>query len=88
MNNTSWQKARHPTKEFERRLLAAELNHGGHPILRWMANGVVIKTDPAGNMKPDKESSADRIDGIVAAILALSAISTAPAEPRFQILFV
>ncbi len=77
-----------PTKEFERRLLAAELNHGGHPILRWMANSVTIKTDPAGNLKPDKESSADRIDGIVAAILALSAISTAPAEPRFQILFV
>lgn len=77
-----------PTKEFERRLLAAELNHAGHPILRWMANNVTVKTDAAGNLKPDKESSADRIDGIVAAILALSGIGAAPEEKKYDIFFV
>ena len=35
-----------PTKEFERRLLAGELNHAGNPVLRWMANNVTVRTDP------------------------------------------
>ena len=63
-----------PSKELERRLLAEEINHGGNPVLRWMADNVSIKTDPAGNLKPDKESSSDRIDGIVAVIMALAAM--------------
>ena len=73
-----------PTKEFERRLLAGELNHRGNPILRWQANNVTVRTDPAGNLKPDKQKSADRIDGIVAAILALSALEQVPEAPQFQ----
>lgn len=45
--------------------------HGGNPIMRWMAGNVVIDTDPAGNIKPTKARSAEKIDGIVAAIMAL-----------------
>ena len=73
-----------PTKEFEQRLLAGELNHGGNPVMRWMANNVTVRTDPAGNLKPDKKISADRIDGIVAAILALSALVEVPERPEYQ----
>ena len=73
-----------PTKEFERRLLAGELNHAGNPVLRWMANNVTVRTDPAGNLKPDKQTSADRIDGIVAAILGLSALGEMPEQPIYQ----
>src|SRR5574340_1106717 len=60
-----------PMKEFERRLIARKLNHGGHPVLRWMAGNVAVKQDPAGNFKPDKAQSQGKIDGIVALVMAL-----------------
>lgn len=61
-----------PTDEVERLLLAEELQHAGHPVLRWMAENVVVREDPAGNKKPDKEQSGDKIDGIVGMIMGLS----------------
>ncbi len=60
-----------PMKEFERRLLARKLHHGGNPVLRWMAGNVAVKKDPAGNLKPDKATSQGKIDGIVALVMAL-----------------
>jgi len=60
-----------PMKEFERRLLGKKLNHGGNPILRWMAGNVAVRQDPAGNLKPDKAASQGKIDGIVATVMAL-----------------
>lgn len=60
-----------PTKNLEALLLSKRLRHGGHPVLRWMADNVAVKQDPAGNLKPDKAKSSDRIDGIVALIMAL-----------------
>lgn len=60
-----------PTAELERRLLSRSLRHGGSPVLRWMANNVAVKEDPAGNKKPDKAQSQGKIDGIVALLLAL-----------------
>lgn len=60
-----------PMKEFERRLLARKIRHGGNPVLRWMADNVAVKQDPAGNLKPDKASSQGKIDGIVALVMAL-----------------
>jgi phage terminase large subunit-like protein len=61
-----------PTKELERLLISQALRHGGHPVLRWMADNVVVHQDPAGNLKPDKGKSREKIDGIVATILAVS----------------
>lgn len=69
-----------PTAEIHRKLLAGQLQHGGHPILRWNASNVTVLTDPAGNIKPDKERSTERIDGIVALIMADGRASVAPAE--------
>lgn len=60
-----------PVKEFQRKLLARKLHHGGNPVLRWMADNVVVKHDPAGNLKPDKAAAQGKIDGIVALIMAL-----------------
>lgn len=60
-----------PMKELERRLLAHKINHQGNPILRWMANNLAVRQDPAGNLKPDKAESQGRIDGIVALLMAL-----------------
>jgi len=62
-------------KEFERLVTAGLLRHGGHPVLRWMANNVTVRQDPAGNIKPDKERSKEKIDGIVAAIMAIGRAS-------------
>ena len=60
-----------PTKEFYRLLMEGRIQHGGNPIMRWMAGNVVVDTDPAGNIKCTKARSPEKIDGIVAAIMAL-----------------
>jgi phage terminase large subunit-like protein len=54
-----------PMTELMRRLLAHKIRHGGNPILRWMADNVSVKMDPAGNLKPDKSTSQGKIDGII-----------------------
>jgi len=59
------------TKAFEKLLLSKRIRHGGNPVLRWMAGNVVVRQDPAGNLKPDKSKSKNKIDGIVAMIMAL-----------------
>lgn len=61
----------YPTKELEKILLAERLRHGGHPVLAWQAGNVVLERDAADNVKPNKAKSTDRIDGIVALIMAL-----------------
>ncbi|XQZ33483.1 terminase large subunit [Paracoccus yeei] len=60
-----------PTAELERLAVSRLLWHGGHPVLRWNASNVAVRQDPAGNIKPDKERSSERIDGIVALCNAL-----------------
>ena len=60
-----------PCLEMERLLLERRLNHGGNPVLRFMADCVAVKRDPAGNMKPDKANSGGKIDGIVGILLCL-----------------
>ena len=60
-----------PTKALLELLLDGHLSHGGNPILRWMASNVMVETDAAGNLKPSKKRSNQKIDGIVALIMAL-----------------
>lgn len=60
-----------PTKEFEKLVISGKLRHGGNPVLRWMVSHVSVETDAARNLKPSKKKSTERIDGIVAAIMAL-----------------
>ena len=61
-----------PTKEMNRLVMSKGLAHGGHPVLRWMADNVTVEQDAAGNVKPSKAKSREKIDGIVAAIMALA----------------
>jgi len=71
-----------PSKEFEAILRAKKINHGGNPVLRWNASNVSLKRDHNDNYMPDKERSTERIDGIVAALIAMArAIRNRPAEP-------
>lgn len=60
-----------PTKEILTLILAGRINHGANPVMRWMADNMVVTTDPAENVKPAKDKSTEKIDGIVAAIMGL-----------------
>ena len=60
-----------PTKELMKLTLEQRIAHGGQPVLRWMMDNIFIKQDPAGNIKPDKEKSTEKIDGVVATVMAL-----------------
>ena len=63
-----------PTKELMKLVLEERIAHGGHPVLRWMMDNIYIRTDPAGNIKPDKEKSTEKIDGAVATVMALDRV--------------
>lgn len=60
-----------PTKELMRLVLDKKLRHGGNPVLRWMADNLVVTSDAAGNVKPNKDKSREKIDGVVAGIMAM-----------------
>ena len=60
-----------PTKELMKLVLEQKIAHGGHPVLRWMMDNIFIRTDPAGNIKADKEKSTEKIDGAIATIMGL-----------------
>jgi len=60
-----------PAKELERRIAGRELLHDGNPVLRWMVSNVTVEQDAAGNLKPSKAKSTERIDGVVAACMAI-----------------
>lgn len=59
-----------PTKEFERKVMSGDLDHMNDPVLRWMLSNVQIYRDINDNIKPDKKRSREKIDGIVALIIA------------------
>ncbi|MCP4539804.1 MAG: terminase large subunit [Chloroflexi bacterium] len=61
-----------PTKNFERLMLECKLNHGSNPVLRWMASNVSVEHDAHENMKASKKASSEKIDGIVACIMAVA----------------
>ena len=78
-----------PTRELEKLIVSKKLAHGGNPVTRWMAANVAVAQDPAGNLKPAKDKSTERIDGIVALIMAIGRAmlpQEAPLSPQLFIL--
>lgn len=67
-----------PTKELEQLVLEGKLHHGGNPVMRWHASNVSVETDDAGNMKPSKKKSTERIDLIVGTLMALGRLMQDP----------
>jgi phage terminase large subunit-like protein len=67
-----------PMKELMGMVLEKKLEHYGDPILSWNAGNVEATTDPMGNIKPDKSKSKEKIDGIVALIMAISRVVNDP----------
>ena len=60
-----------PVAEMERMLLARTLQHGGNPVLAWCASNAVVVQDAYGNRRIDKAKSTERVDGVVALLMAL-----------------
>ena len=60
-----------PTKDLMRLVLEKSIRHNGHPVLRWNMDNIFVRTDPAGNLKIDKEKSTEKVDGAVALVMAL-----------------
>lgn len=60
-----------PTKELEKLITGQQINHGGNPVLRWMNSNIMLMTDPAGNIKINKAKSTEKVDGMVALVMAL-----------------
>jgi phage terminase large subunit-like protein len=60
-----------PTRELIKLVLEKKIEHGANPPLRWMADNMAVEQDAAGNQKPSKKGSRERIDGMVALIMAL-----------------
>lgn len=74
-----------PTKEWERLVLTGDYRHGGNPVMRWMADNITIRRDPAGNIKIDKAKSSEKVDGCVAAVMALDRASRYEPPRRFRV---
>jgi phage terminase large subunit-like protein len=70
-----------PTKRLLAFVAGGRTRHGGNPVLRWMASNAVAETDAAGNVKPSKERSLEKIDGIAAIVSAIAAWLASP-EPE------
>lgn len=63
------------SKLLEALLLGEDIEHGGHPVARWCAGNVAIETDGQENYKPSKKKAKEKIDLIVALIMALRGIT-------------
>jgi phage terminase large subunit-like protein len=71
-----------PTKELEKIVIGEQLTHDGNPVLAWNVSNLVVESDAAGNLKPAKNRSTERIDGAVALIMALGRGMVVPTEMR------
>jgi len=69
-----------PTKELLSFVLARRIAHGGHPVLRSMANNASLEVNAVGGIKPVKSTPTSRIDGIYALIMALDAAIVSQAD--------
>lgn len=69
-----------PSKELEVLVLQKRIHHNGNKVMRWMIDNVIIRRDEAGNIKPDKKKSPEKIDGVVACIMALDGWIRQPDE--------
>ena len=72
------------SKEFEKLILGRKIDHGGNPVARWMMSNVAVEIDAAGNIKPSKKKSTEKIDGIVAAIMAVGRCALQQEEPEYD----
>lgn len=68
-------------KQLEILIMSAKYHHGNNPVMTWMMSNVVIRQDPAGNIKLDKEKSREKIDGPVSAVMAIGRAAAQGGSP-------
>lgn len=68
-----------PMKQLMAMVLEKRLEHYGDPVLAWNASNVAADMDAAGGIKPDKEKSKEKIDGVVSLIMAMAVVCAQPA---------
>ena len=75
-----------PTKHLQSLVLSRRLRHGDNPVLTWMAGNMAVVSDPAGNIKPAKDKSSEKIDGMAALINAVARliVDQKPAESVYE----
>ena len=61
-----------PSKDFFQFVMEGKIRHGKHPVLDWNMGNVIVDQDAAGNIKPNKKKSTEKIDGVVALIMGLA----------------
>lgn len=61
-----------PAKDLLVKVKTGKLRHGGHPVLRWNADNLVMRQDANANIAPDKEKATEKIDGMTALLMAWS----------------
>ena len=79
-----------PMAEFERLVRAGKLHHGGNPVLRWAVHNLAIDVDSHGDAKPSKSRATEKIDPVVAVLMALDAGMRQPVptpEPEYKLFF-
>jgi phage terminase large subunit-like protein len=74
-----------PSKLFEKLVAEGKLRHPAHPVLDWNVDNTVIELDAAGNIKPSKAKSTEKIDGTLALVNALDSYSRTPMETSYEI---
>jgi phage terminase large subunit-like protein len=62
-----------PCKALEIDILNYVNQHNNNPIQRWMFSNTILKIDHNDNQKPNKEKSKNKIDGVVAEVMAKGA---------------
>ena len=79
-----------PSKSLETAILSRRLRHDGDPVMRWNVTNAATETDAAGNIKPSKVASTERIDGVVALVMAIDAMNRhgSTVAPSYQMLVV
>jgi phage terminase large subunit-like protein len=69
------------TKRLERMVLSKEIKHSSDPVMRWMMGNVELETDAAGNIKPSKSKSQNKIDGVASLVTSISAWMAIEVKP-------
>ena len=75
LHGQGWRDISNPTKELLRHVLRGSLRHGDNPVLTWNADNLMVITDAAACVKPDKQKSSEKIDGVTALIMALGRLA-------------
>jgi phage terminase large subunit-like protein len=69
------------TKELLALTLSGRADHGGNPVLRYMADNLVVESDTNERVRPTKAKSTGRIDGIVGCVMGLDRVMRHEEQP-------